>query len=168
MSIRIIEDRIGTEDMRESASELRIENGALRVSVSKLKAVNERLRAKNKSLQDSITKLQEEFKRLCEYLPELKQKEILLRFLYFPLWMGLSAILLFCVALLVLFDAWILSLGFGFLSFVSIYMAKRSFGYLKNIRRELSLSQTNFTDLSPASPKPKYEAFNSQEETLVR
>ena len=74
------------------------------------------------------------------YLAELKQKEVLLKYLYLPFWISLDGILVFLAAILALLGAWYLFPGFIFFIGFSTYTVYRSKKQLKKIGEELSAS----------------------------
>ncbi len=74
------------------------------------------------------------------YLAEIKQKEVLLKYLYLPFWISLDGILVFLATILVLLGAWYLFSGFVFFIGFSTYTVYRSKKQLKKIGEELSAS----------------------------
>jgi len=74
------------------------------------------------------------------YVAEIKQKEVLLKYLYLPFWITLDGILVFLAAILALLGAWYLFSGFIFFIGFSTYTVYRSKKQLKKIGEELSAS----------------------------
>ncbi len=74
------------------------------------------------------------------YVAEIRQKEVLLKYLYLPFWISLDGILVFLAAILALLGAWYLFPGFIFFIGFSTYTVYRSKKQLKKIGEELSAS----------------------------
>jgi len=93
--------------------------------------------------------IEAEFPRLpyehLVHVAEIKQKEVLLKYLYLPFWISLFGILTFLAGILALLGAWYFFSGFIFFIGFSTHTVYRSRKQLKKIREELSVS------VSPAS-----------------
>lgn len=74
------------------------------------------------------------------YVAEIKQKEILLKYLYLPFWISLDGILVFLAGILAFLGAWYLFSGFIFFIGFSTHTVYRSKKQLKKIGEELSAS----------------------------